>query len=74
MRTIDSLEVLLGLLVELLRLLLELGKAAIGIDIDGVLCDLALHMLLLAHACAFAEVGALPKLLLYSAHGVDVRY
>jgi hypothetical protein len=39
---------LLRFFVELLRLLLQLGKATLGIDVDGILCDLALHMLLLA--------------------------
>ena len=35
--------VLLGLFVQLLRLLLQLGEAALGIDVDGILCDLALQ-------------------------------
>jgi hypothetical protein len=66
--------ILLGLFVELLRLFLQLGKSALGIDIDGILCDLTLHTPLLAQAYAFAGAGALLKLLLDSSRMVDVRY
>lgn len=62
--------------MKLLRLLLELGKTALGIDVYGILCDLALHMKLLAQACAVAEVGASLKLSMrstFSAWVVDVR-
>jgi hypothetical protein len=36
--------ILLRLIVESLGLLLQLFEAALGILVDGVLCDLALHV------------------------------
>lgn len=50
--------VLLRLFMELLRLLLQLCEAALGIDVNGILCDLTLHTLLLAPVRALPEAGA----------------
>lgn len=62
--------------MELLRFLLQLGEAALGVDVDGILCDLALRMLLSAQAdvCALAGRGALLELPLSRALVEDVRY
>lgn len=39
----SQMRILLGLLMELLRLLLQLLEAAFCIDVDGVLCDFTLY-------------------------------
>lgn len=58
--------ILFGFLVQLLRFLLQLGEAALGVDVDCIFCDLALCVLVLAApgspACAdLAEDGALAE-------------
>jgi hypothetical protein len=49
---------LLGLIVESLRFLLQLFEAALGIYIDGILCDLALHQPDVSAPSRKPEVGA----------------
>jgi hypothetical protein len=55
---------LLRLLVQLLGLLLQLGEATLGIDVDGILGDLALRaavsarLVSSAHSHSVAEAGA----------------
>ena len=39
---------LLGFLVQLLRLLFQLLETSLGIDVDGILCYFALQMTMLA--------------------------
>ena len=39
---VSQMRILLGLFMELLRLLLQLLEAAFCVDVDGVLCDFAL--------------------------------
>jgi hypothetical protein len=51
-RAVRVQRLLLRLLVQLLRLLLQLGEATLGIDVNGILGDLALRALRLAHVCA----------------------
>jgi hypothetical protein len=40
---VSQMRILLGLFMELLRLLLQLLEAAFCVDVDGVLCDFALY-------------------------------
>lgn len=49
---------LLRLLVQLLRLLLQLGEATLGIDVDGILGDLALRAAVRIRVTRLAEAGA----------------
>jgi hypothetical protein len=51
---IATARILLGLIVQFLCLLLELIEAAFGINVYGVLCDLALYS---RHQRALASMG-----------------
>jgi hypothetical protein len=49
---------LLGLFMEFLGLLLKLFEASLGIEVDGILCDLALRVVVLAGAPRLPAAGA----------------
>jgi hypothetical protein len=56
--------------VELLRFLLQLVKPTLGVDVDGILCDLALHAPISAcrHVCSRGKQRIAPALSLSSFH------